>query len=84
MRRLSSCFARQTGPVFSRPAGQGASQGGAGPTELPAAVGAAASELGAAKAGGGHKRKSSESEAADLANGEAGTDRSATRQRLAA
>ena len=61
-----------------------ASQGGAGPTELSAAEGAAASKPGAAKAGGGHKRKSSESEAADLANGEAGANRSATRQRLAA
>lgn len=59
-------------------------QSDAGPTELPAAVGAPASKPGAAKAGGGHKRKSSESEAADSANGEAGVNRSATRQRLAA
>ena len=61
-----------------------ASQGGAGPTELPAAVGAAASELGAAKAGGGHKRKSSESEATNWVDWEAEANRSATRQRLAA
>ena len=54
------------------------------PTELPAAVGAAACKPGAAKAGGGHKRKSSESEATNWVDGEAEANRSSTRQRLAA
>ena len=54
------------------------------PTELPGAVGAAACKPGAAKAGAGHKRKSSESEVSIWVDGEAEGSRSATRQRLAA
>jgi hypothetical protein len=81
---LASCtpVARRTRAARAARASQ--SQSDPDPTERPAEVGAAACKPGAVKAGGGHKRKSSECEATNWVDGEAEANRSATRQRLTA